>query len=542
MKHHLPKRLLTTLLVFCLFVSLAGCSGAGKNGTHALNVPDDNCRTYYEIFVRSFYDSDGNGVGDLNGITQKLDYLNDGDDKTDTDLGFNGIWLMPVMPSPSYHKYDVTDYTAIDPVYGTLEDFQALLDACHARGIRLIIDFVFNHTSAKHPWFLQAVDYYKTLAPGAKPDYGVCAYAGYYHFSTDKKGASGWYRVGNTEWYYEGKFWDQMPDLALENEQVRRELESAASFWLNMGVDGFRLDAVKEYVSGSPESNIEILSWFSDYVTSVNPNAYLVGEAWETNAVGLSAYYKSGITSLFDFPVSQATGGVSTVIKSESGEKLASLLTRSKEAYGAVNPNFIDAPFLSNHDTSRVSAQYVNDSRKMKLAAGLLLTMDGSPFVYYGEEIGMNSMGKKDENKRLPMHWSDTDTAGTPFPPSGADSVEQKFPALDVQMSDPLSLYSYYKSAIRIRNKNPELARGTVEVVPALTSGSVCAVTKTYNEKTILVCYNIGETGVSLALGDTEFAKYKLYNSLMVDETAVTFEKSVLTLPPYAIAVLRPKS
>lgn len=541
MKHHLPKRLLTAFLVLCLLVSLAACSGAEKINNHALNVPDDNYRTYYEIFVRSFYDSDGDGIGDLNGITQKLDYINDGNDKTDTDLGFNGIWLMPIMPSPTYHKYDVTDYTAIDPAYGTLEDFQALLDACHARGIRLIIDFVFNHTSAKHPWFLQAVEYYKTLAQGAKPDYGVCPYAGYYHFSTEKKGASGWYRAGNTEWYYEGMFWDQMPDLALENEQVRRELENAASFWLNMGVDGFRLDAVKEYVSGSPESNNEILSWFSDYVTSVNPNAYLVGEAWETNAVGLSVYYKSGITSLFDFPIAQATGSVSAVMKSASGEKLAELLTRSAEVYGTVNPSFIDAPFLSNHDTSRISAQYVNDPIKMKLAAGILLTMDGSPFVYYGEELGMNSMGKKDENKRLPMHWSDTDTAGTPLPPSGADSVVQKFPALDMQISDPFSMYSYYKCAIRVRNENPELARGTVEIVTSLTSGSVCAVTKTYNETTILVCYNIGETSASVALSDTAFAKYRLYNALAVDEQPVTLEKGVLTLPPCAIAVLRPK-
>jgi len=167
--------------------------------------------------------------------------------------------------------------------------------------------------------------------------------------------------------------------------------------------------------------------------------------------------------------------------------------------------------------------------------------MDGSPFVYYGEEIGMNSLGKRDENKRQPMHWSDTDTTGTPLPPSGADSVEQKSPALDIQMSDPLSLYSYYKSAIRIRNENPELARGTVEIVPSLTSGSVCAVTKTYGENTILVCYNIGKASASVALSDTAFAKYRLYNSLAVDETSITLEKGVLTLPPYAIAVLRPK-
>ncbi|MEN6339451.1 MAG: alpha-amylase family glycosyl hydrolase, partial [Clostridiaceae bacterium] len=217
------------------------------------------------------------------------------------------------------------------------------------------------------------------------------------------------------------------------------------------------------------------------------------------------------------------------------------LLTRSAEVYGAVNSDYIDAPFLSNHDTSRVSAQYVNDIRKMKLAAGILLTMDGSPFVYYGEELGMNSFGKKDENKRLPMHWSDTDQTGTPLPPADADDVEQKFPALDVQASDPTSIYSYYKNAIRIRNENPELARGTVEIVTTLTSGSVCAVTKTYNENTILVCYNIGETSANLALSDTPFAKYKLYNSLAVNEQPVALEKGVLTLPPYAIAVLRPK-
>lgn len=551
MKKIFQKRLLPVICVLVLALSFAGCNrplsglfSAGEQDgypyEHTLDIVDDNYRTFYEIFVGSFFDSDGDGSGDLNGIVQKLDYLNDGNDKTDSDLGFTGIWLMPVMPSPSYHKYDITDFYNIDPDYGTLDDFQSLIAECHARGIKLIIDLPINHTSAQHPWFLEAVRYYKSLEAGAQPDYSVYPYASYYHFSTEKAGATGWYQIGSSEWYYEGMFWNQMPDLALENEQVRSELEAVASFWLDMGVDGFRLDAVKEYVSGNPSANIEILSWFNQYVLSVNPDAFLVGEAWETNPVTLSAFYKSGVTSFFDFPLAQSTGSIASIVNRGTGEKLAALLTQSEAVYGAVNPNFVDAPFLSNHDTSRISAHYMNDLSKMKLAAGILLTMNGGPFVYYGEELGMNSRGTKDENKRLPMHWSDTDPTGAPLPPVGADDVEQKFPALDEQVDDPLSLYNYYKRAIRIRNENSEMARGTVAVADALVSDSICAVTKTYQDSTILVMYNLGTEATDVALAETEYTSFELYGYLTVDEAPVICSDGMLTLPPYAIAILKP--
>jgi len=556
------KLLLSFLLTLVLFLSLPGCAKAPQDGDtaapavtassgpmqtpvaypyeHALNVIDDDYRTYYEIYVSSFYDSDGDGVGDLNGIAQKLDYINDGDDATDTDLGFNGIWLMPVMPSPSYHKYDTVDFCGIDPSYGTLEEFKNLLDECHARRIRLIIDLMINHTSAQHPWFLQAVDYYETLEPGGQPDCEECPCAGYYHFSTEKAGATGWHKVGNSAWYYEGEFSDQMPDLALENESVRREIENAASFWLEMGVDGFRLDAVKEYASGSPATNVEILSWFNNYVRGVNPEAYVVGEAWETGASSLAQYYRSGVVSFFDFPLAQATGGVAAAIRKGDGAKLAALFTQSAETYGAVNPDFIDAPFLSNHDTSRISAQYVNDIRKMKLAAGLLLTMSGSPFVYYGEELGMNSFSGRDENKRLPMRWSDADGTGTPDPPAGADDVEQKLPALDAQRNDPYSLFNYYRRALRIRNENPGIARGAAQEAAILTSGAVCAILKTYGDGKLLLVYNIGAEGAELSIGGTEYGAYALRGYLTVDEDPVTLADGTLWLPSYAIAVLRP--
>ncbi len=562
----MQNRLLSALFTLILLLSLPGCAVMPQDGSttvpaftaspdvvqsmpaetsayayeHALRIIDDHYRNFYEIFVASFYDSNGDGIGDLKGIIQKLDYINDGNDLTDVDLGFNGIWLMPIMPSPSYHKYDTTDLCGVDPAYGTQEDFKNLLEECHARGITLIIDFMINHTSVQHPWFLQAVSYYETLAPDAQPDYEDCPYAGYYHFSTEKAGVTGWHRAGRSAWYYEGKFSDRMPDLALENEAVRREIEQAASFWLELGVDGFRLDAVKEYVSGSPATNIEVLSWFNDYVLSVNANAFLVGEAWEPVSVGLAPYYTSGVASFFNFPLAQATGSVAAVIRKGDGEKLAAILTQSAETYGAVNPNLIDAPFLSNHDTSRISAHYMNDIRKMKLAAGLLLTMSGSPFVYYGEELGMNSLGDRDENKRLPMHWSDTDRVGTPNPPAGADDVEQKFPALDVQRNDPYSLFHYYRRALRIRNENPGIARGAAEAVEVLTAGAVCAVLKTYDEDTLLLIYNIGEQGIELSLGGTEYAAYALYGYLTVDEERVTLTDTTLWLPSYAIAVLRP--
>ena len=528
--------ILLLFLALSLLATQAGCSCFGMS---APNTPDDNYRTYYEIFVGSFYDSDGDGTGDLNGVRQKLDYLNDGVDKTDTDLGFTGIWLMPIMPSPTYHKYDVANYTSVDPDYGTTEDFQALANECHARGIKLIIDFVMNHTSSLHPWFTEAVKYYNSLAPGQEPDLSVCPYAGYYHFSREKAGATGWYRIGASEWYYEGVFWDQMPDLALENKAVRRELESAARYWLNLGADGFRLDAVKEFFSGSHAKNIETLAWFNEFVRSVNPDAILVCEDWDTNPVTLANYYASGVQSFFDFPLAQATGNVAAVIKSGNGEKLANLLIRARETYGAVQENYIDAPFLSNHDTSRISAQYVNDEKKMKLAAGLLLIMDGSPFVYYGEELGMNSSGKKDENKRLPMHWSDTDTTGTPNPPKNADVVTQKFPALDVQREDPHSIYNYYKAALRMRNGNPELARGETQIVSQLTSGAVCAVSKAWQGQTILILVNLGEDAAQVMLKGTSFSVYRLRNTLNVEEETTTLNNGVLVLPAYGIAILR---
>lgn len=508
-----------------------------------LNIINDNYRNFYEIFVYSFYDSDGDGIGDLNGVISKLDYINDGDNSTNSDLGFNGIWLMPIMPATTYHKYDVTDYYSIDPQYGTLDDFKRLVEECHKRDIHLIIDFVFNHTSAKHPWFLKAVSYLEGLKDGEEPDLKECPYVGYYHFTKESNGSKSYHRAGNSDWYYECVFWDQMPDLALENEQVRSEIEKIAKYWLDLGVDGFRLDAAKEYYTGEISRNAEVLQWFTDYVKSIKNDAYIVAEVWDV-AESISSYYESGIPSLFNFPVSQHDGLITTTVRklgASTGKSFAKSLLNLYEKYKGSNPAYIDAPFVSNHDTTRISAQCVNDEDQMKMSAGVLLTMNGSPFVYYGEEIGMNSMGSKDENKRLPMQWSKTDTTGMTKGPGNADKVEQKFSPVDEQMEDPLSIYNYYKRAIRIRNENPEIARGDLSIIEELCNKDICAIKKVYQGSEIVLLYNFSKESNKVSLVDAGLKNLEIRGYLTVDKDEVTMESDVVIMPKYAIAILKPK-
>ena len=357
-------------------------------------VPDktDKYRTFYEVFVYSYCDSDGDGIGDLAGLTEKLDYLNDGDLSTDTDLGVTGIWLMPIMPSTTYHKYDVKDYMNIDPSYGTLEDFDKLIAECNKRNINVIVDLVMNHTSAQHPWFQDACAYLKELGDG-EPDLNVCPYVGYYNFS--KEALGGYAPLEGTDWYYEARFWDQMPDLNLDNEAVRDEFKEICQFWLDRGVSGFRLDAVKEYKTDKTSDNVEILSWLNDMVKAINPDAYLVGEAW-TNQSEYAKYYESGIDSLFDFAYADKDGRIAKAVNGlVTADAYGKSLEEEEALYASKNENYINAPFYTNHDLARGAGYYSGDysDNKIKIAAAMNLFMSGNAFIYYGEEIGMKGAG-----------------------------------------------------------------------------------------------------------------------------------------------------
>ena len=241
------------LLILAMLLSACG----EQRREPELNIIDDKYRNWYEVFVYSYYDSDGDRIGDLAGLAEKLDYI--------SDLGMNGIWLMPIMPSPSYHKYDVTDYYDIDPQYGTLEDFSAMLEKAHSLGIDVIIDLVLNHTSNEHPWFVSA------KSGEDSP------YRGWYNWSDTQQ--DGYAKAGGA--YYECRFVNTMPDLNLDNPEVRAEIEDILRFWLeDMGVDGFRLDAVTSYYTGNTEKNKEFLSWLGETARGIEPDCYIVGEAW----------------------------------------------------------------------------------------------------------------------------------------------------------------------------------------------------------------------------------------------------------------------
>jgi glycosidase len=537
MKQGKKKLLVAWLLAGLLAVcSLGGCGEKGPEWLSREVVEiDDNYRTWYEIFVYSFYDSDGDQVGDLQGVVSKLDYIE--------ETGFNGIWLMPIMPSPSYHKYDVTDYTAIDPEYGTMEDFDVLVEECGKRGIKLIIDLVLNHTSSEHPWFTTACEYLAQLGEGQEPSAADCPYYEYYNFVKGDPSSTTWYRVGNTDYYYEGAFSERMPDVNLDCQAVRKEFEEIMSFWLAKGVGGFRLDAVKHFYAGMTSKNVEALAWVNDYVKSITPDAYMVGECWD-GMMTYAQYYASGIDSFFNFEFADSAGIITKTLtysgETNNAQAYAKALVRVQNAIREYREDAIDAPFFVNHDLARAAGYMRYDERKIKMSAALNVLMSGSAFVYYGEEIGMTGSGR-DENKRAPMYWSgEAEEKGMTRGPLDMEPQENQFPSLSEQMENEASIYHFYKETILLRNQNPEIARGTVARLEDITDGDITAISKTYDGKTIYLLYNLSETEEkSITFPAEQYGYTEMAGYLSADGGEVTLQDDVVIMPSYSVVVLR---
>ena len=494
--------------------------------------PDDNYRTFYEIFVYSFCDSDGDGIGDLQGVISKLDYLQ--------ELGINGIWFMPIHPSTSYHKYNVSDYYAIDPQYGTMEDFEQLLAECKARDIHVIIDLVVNHTGSEHAWFKEAVAYLQNLPEGAEPDPQECKYLDYYFFS--KEEGKGSRPVNGTDWYYEGMFDFTMPDLNLGNEALRAEIKNIMEFWLDKGVAGFRLDAAKEFYSGSVDKNIEVLSWLQQTAVSLKPDAYLVAEVWESFGQ-ITRYYESGITSIFNFAFGNSNGKIIEVIRNSGNEAkvqtYATALQKADTAYAGSHPDYIDAPFLSNHDVGRIYGFASGDENKIKLAGAMNVLMSGSCFIYYGEELGMAG-GSNDPSNRAPMLWNEARNDGTTTPPPDCTLPESyAFGSLEVQVEDPTSIYNYYRQTIAIRNALPVISHGKPAAEEALNTGCVSAHRKTWNDQECIILMNVSGEKTQVDLSGYE--NWTLVASVSADGGAITMKGSKLDLSAWGVAVLLPQ-
>lgn len=495
--------------------------------------PDDNYRTFYEIFVYSFCDSDGDGIGDLKGVTSKLDYL--------TQLGINGIWLMPIHPSTTYHKYNVSDYYGVDPSYGTMEDFEELMAACKERGIHVILDLVLNHTGSEHPWFQEATGYLKTLPKDAEPDLSDCQYVDYYNFSRES-GGSGWRAVEGTDWFYEGVFDYAMPDLNLGNESVREEIANIMKFWLDKGVDGFRLDAAKEFYTGQTSKNLEVLGWIQETATALKPDCYLVAEVWDTFSQ-ITEYYKSGITSIFNYAFGNNDGKIVKVLQGAGNASVvttyATALEKADTAYRGSHPGYIDAPFLSNHDVGRIAGFVSRDENKIKMAGAMNLFMSGSVFIYYGEELGMPGSGN-DPSKRAPMYWNAArDNGTTDLPPDCQLPDEYPLGSLEEQRYDDGSVYNYYRRAIAIRKALPVISHGIPTAETGLNVGCVSACRKTWEEESCIILMNIDSKEAVVDL--TGYEGWNLSAGLCVDEESVMMDENRLCLPAWGIAILKPE-
>jgi glycosidase len=434
---------------------------------------------FYQIFVRSFYDSDGDGIGDFAGITQKLDYLNDGKPDTDTDLGVTALWLMPIFPSPSYHGYDVTDYFTVNPQYGSMDDFKALLEAAHARDMRVIIDFVINHTSDQNPWF-------QASAAGEAP------YSDYYIWSDTNPGYPGpwgqevWHALGGR--FYYGVFVREMPDLNYGSPAVKEEVEKIAAFWLNdVGVDGFRVDGAKHLIEkgAAQENTPETLAWFQDFrkfYQGAKPEAVAVGEVWSPSSETAPYVNKGAFDLVFNFPLADDILSAATF---KDARRIANSLVQQEQAYADGRY----AAFLSNHDQARVMTKVGGELPRAKAAATLLLTAPGTPFIYYGEEIGMTG-DKPDPNIRTPMQWTGEPgagfTTGTPWKAPNADLALHNVASAQ---ADPQSLLRHYQALIRIRQNHHALRTGAL--VPVQTgSNMVFAVLRTTETESVLVLVN----------------------------------------------------
>jgi alpha-amylase len=512
----------TIAVILFLILSSVACSGKAKPvavqpiaglpaGTD--NFPWWSDTVFYEIFVRSFYDSDGDGIGDFNGITTQLNYLNDGDPKTTTDLGVSGLWLMPVNPSSSYHGYDVTDYYAVNPQYGTMEDFKKLLDEAHQHGIRVIIDLVLNHTSNWHPWFEASED------PNSPK-------RNWYIWSDTNPGYKGpwgedvWYQANGA--YYFAIFGAGMPDLNYTNPDVRAQMNDVARFWLqDVGVDGFRLDAVKHIVEeGQAQENTPANhAWWKEFHTilkAINPQALAIGEVWSSTEAVTAYLQGNELDMVFNFDLADL---IVKNIKSSYVGGLQGAIRNSVTAF----PNAQYGSFLTNHDQNRVMDQLGEDPEKAKNAAMILMTVPGVPFMYYGEEIGMTG-SKPDERIRTPMQWTAGENAGfTTGNPWEAPIMTYAEHTVADQTADPNSLLSLYRTLIQLRNQHAALRVGTYMQVSS-NSSKVLAFLRQSKGETLLVILNLGndpQTDYGLSLVNSSLSgKYQVF--LLLGEGQVT--------------------
>ena len=470
--------LITTLL-------LGGCSGKPKA---AADPTDDNYRAFYQIFVGSFSDSDGDGTGDIRGIINRMDYLNDGNMYSENSLGVQGIWLSPIFESPSYHKYDATDYYTIDDEFGTEADLIELIELCHERNVKVILDLVVNHTSTSNLWFQKFTNAHKNGSTG-DPYYDI------YSWTSPDKGTAGltYSKIQGASEYYECNFSTDMPELNYDNPVVREEMLKVAKYYLDLGVDGFRFDAIKYIYFNDVERSVDFWKWYMEELTAYKPDIYCVGECWSNDNETLQ--YVEAL-NCFNFQVAQGEGHIANAAKGKDINVYTKYVEKYQDQVLEANAaGGMMTPFIANHDMDRAAGYLTPSTKQAHMAANLYLLCSGSPFIYYGEEIGLKGnrgSANTDANRRLAMLWGDEDTIKDPMGTT-YDKKKQTNGTVADQLADPESLLHYYGKLMSLRKQYPEIPRGDYHAL-------------SYGEKNFggfLITYN-GEQTVLLHNTSTE--------------------------------------
>ena len=512
------KKLVFVVIVLLL---LSGCSAKKQ-----IDETDDNYRVFYEIFVGSFSDSNGDGIGDLRGIIDRLDYLNDGNALSKDSLGIQGIWLTPIFYSPSYHKYDVIDYYRIDPSFGAQSDLEELIEECHKRNVLVILDMAFNHTSSQNEWFHEFVKAHQNNDVSNK-------FYDFYTYAYKDSNISGrsFCDIEWTDQNYECNFSYDMPELNFNNPDVREEILNISRFYLDKGVDGFRLDAAKYLYLNDTNATEGFWKWYTDELKKIKEDVYLVGEVWSGESE-VNEYIK--VMNCFNFTMSQNEGMIANTVKSGDIDRFAAYVENYQDTLKNINGRSMPIPFISNHDMDR-SAGYLNvQNGQAHLAADLLLLSPGSPFIYYGEEIGMKGSrggANTDANRRLKMLWGDQDTISDPEG-STYEPKNQINGTVADQLKDENSLLANYRNLISLRKKYPAIARGDYKKLsfdqPSLGGFSV-----EYEDQTLYIVHNCSDEEIRI---ETETFK-KLLEDAGFDKA--TFKNKEFIIGPYTSAILQ---
>ncbi len=540
------KKILCLLLALCTLCSTALALNLNvktyplaDNGEAIVNDvtfygenPDDHNRVFYEIFVGSFSDSNGDGVGDLRGIINRMDYLNDGDPENGLGLDIEGIWLTPIFASPSYHKYDVANFYEIDPDFGTMDDLRELIALCHERDVMLILDLPINHTSTQNRWFKNFTNAHLMNNPGND----------YYDFYTwlgaeDAVPAGRHFaQVAGQKLRYEANFSDQMPEPNYDNPFVRETMLDVAKYYIDLGIDGFRFDAAKYIYYGDNAASVAFWDWYLGELRAVKPDLYVVGEVWDGDGI-IDQYLP--VMSCFNFTASQVSGIIASTAKAGNVNAYTAYIEKHLASLKEKSDLALCTLFIANHDTDRAAGYLTAASGQGKMAANLYLLSPGSPFIYYGEEIGLRGSrggANTDANRRLAMLWGDGDTVADP---EGATYQKSKQTPYSVQDLYPnaTGMYNHYKQLIMIRKANPEIARGdyTALSFPEEKAGGFLA---TWQGSTAAILHNTTNRTVTLDLAAATDVPFTLISAVAGDGKC-TLEGTLLTIGAMTSVVLR---